>query len=121
MKGITKKKFTTAYLKNQPSAYTLFIYGFYSTNLRNKNPRPWGSYTAIFGFLVGTVGMVVFDQIGCKGIADKFVLLYSLFVLWGLLTLPAYILNQIRIGRVCGELGINKNEYKMYYDYYIKD
>jgi Zn-dependent membrane protease YugP len=120
MKYVKKDDFMRVYLRHQPNWWTLMAFALYSTNLRKK-PTPYGSWVSLISFIVGTVGMIVFDQLGMQTMARVFCSLYALFVLWGLVTLPAFIMNNIRHRRAARQLGLTLMEYNQHVNIYIKE
>lgn len=111
MKKITEEEFLDVYESHPANGFTKWAYHNYSTDLKAK-PTPVGSWLAIFGFVVGTVGMIVFDQLGNKDVARMFCSLYLLFFLW-VVSLPAWIMNKVRINKIVKELGISPEEYNV--------
>lgn len=115
-KIVTREQILEAFKKYPFNGFTKWVYKYYSTNLRKK-PAPIGSYVAIVGFIIASIGMITFDQIGIKYIADIFASIYLLFAVWGI-SLPAYIMKQINVKRICKHLGLNSEEYNRYLNMY---
>lgn len=106
---VSKEKFDAVYSKYAPSKFVNFVYTHYNVNL-NKKPTPIGTLLAVIGWVVGTLGLVVFDQLGMKEVAKAFLWAYLPFAAL-LISLPAFILNQRRIKKIAKELGVSLERY----------
>lgn len=111
--------FTEVYNKHKTNGYTRFMYRFFNLNLKQK-PIPWGSILLIVCWGIGTLGIIIFNEIGLISIARIFAYILSLFFLF-ILTLPAFLMNQLRIRRIIKELGITPYIYNYLAEKYIKE
>lgn len=111
MEMITKEQFNEAYNKYAPNKFIKFMYTYY--NLGGRNPREpvaWGTLLAAIGWTIGTVGMIVCDQLGLKDLAINFLWAYVPFgvlIMW----IPTSLMNKIRIIKIARTLGVSMKEY----------
>lgn len=119
MKKITKSQFDKAYNKYPETSFLKFVYTYYNVKL-NRRPIPLGTWAAVIGWFIGTIGLIVFDQLGMKDISLKFLWAYIPFASL-IITLPAFLLNRIRTKKICKELGVTPEEYnKLVNKFYSK-
>lgn len=106
---VTKEQFDAVYNKYSPSKFLRFVYTHYNVKLKRK-PTPIGTLLAVIGWGIGTLGIIVFDQLGMKEVAKGF--LWA-FVPFGALviSLPAFLLNQRRTKKIAKELGVSLDVY----------
>lgn len=113
---VSKEKFDAVYNKYAPSKFLKFVYTHYNVKLKRK-PTPIGTLLAVIGWVVGTIGIIVFDQLGMKEVALKFLWAYLPFASL-IISLPAHLLNQRRIKKIAKELGITLEKYNQLVDLY---
>lgn len=106
---VSKEKFDAVYSKYAPSKFLKFVYTYYNLKLKKK-PTPIGTLLAVIGWIIGTLGIIIFDQLGMKEIAKGFVWAFAPFAAL-LITLPAFLLNNRRIKKIAKELGITLEKY----------
>jgi hypothetical protein len=106
---VSKEKFDAVYNKYAPSKFLKFVYTHYNVNLKRK-PTPVGTLLAVIGWVVGTLGLIVFDQLGMKEVSLKFLWAYLPFASL-IISLPAFLLSQKRIKKIAKELGITLEKY----------
>ena len=73
---------------------------------------------AVIGWTIGTIGIVVFDQLEMREIAMKFLWAYVPFASL-IISLPAFLMHQARIKKIAKELGISLQEYNNLADLYL--
>ena len=108
VKNITKQQLKEAF-DHHPNSYVNWAIKHYSLNLR-KTPKPIGSYISLISFIIATIGMILFDKLGMHTYASIFASLYILFALWGVITLPAYIMIKLIHRKICKELDISMED-----------
>ena len=114
---ITKEQFDAAYDKHGPGKFLRFVYKHYNVKLKRK-PTPIGTLLAVIGWVIGTIGIIVFDQLGMKDIAIKFLWAWIPFGAL-IISFPAFWLNKARIKKIIKILGITPIEYnKLVEKYY---
>lgn len=116
MDNITKVEFDAVYKKYAPSKFLKFAYTYYNVKLK-RNPRPIGTWAAVIGWAIGTLGIIVFDQLGMKDIAMIFLWAYVPFGAL-IIAFPAFLLNHRRIKKMARKLGISIQEYNNLADLY---
>lgn len=116
---ITKEQFDAAYAKYGPSKFLRFIYTHYNVKLKRK-PTPIGTLLAVIGWVIGTIGLIVFDQLEMKEIALIFLWAYVPFAAL-IISLPAFLMNHARIKKIAKELGVTLQEYNDLADKYYDD
>lgn len=119
MYKITKEQFLKVYNKYPENRFVKWVYTYYSLNLLNK-PVPIGSWIAVAGFSIATIGMIIFDQVGNHKLASLFTLLYIPFFSF-IITLPAFLMNNHRLRKIINELGITVREYNQLVDLYSEN
>ena len=119
MATITKEEFDAAYNKYPPSGLLKFVYTHYNVRLRRR-PRPIGTWTAVIAWIVSTVGLIVFNEIGMREVAEIFVYGYIPFASL-IIALPAFLLNKARVKKIVKELGITPDHYNNLVDLYYPD
>ena len=115
---VTKEQFDAAYNKYGPSKFLKFIYTHYNVKLKRK-PTPIGTLLAVIGWVIGTIGIIVFDQLEMKEVALKFLWAYVPFASL-IIALPAFLMNQARTKRIARELGVSLDEYNRLVDRYYE-
>lgn len=119
MENITKSQFDEACNKHLPNAWIKFAYKFFSKDTVDKDItlNKFIVYLLITTFALGFLGTIF-------KMPEKFIriatIAYSCVL--GLLVLfifSAVILNNIRINKICKELGINTSEYQELIEKYI--
>ena len=116
---ITKEQFDAAYTKYGPTKFLKFIYTHYNVKLKRK-PTPIGTLLAVIGWIIGTIGIIVFDQLEMKEMAKNFLWAYIPFVSL-IISLPAFLMHQARIRKIAKELGVTLQEYNNWADLYCDD
>lgn len=106
---VSKEKFDAIYNKYAPSKFLNFVYTYYNVKLKRK-PTPIGTLLAVIGWVIGTLGLIIFDQLGMKEIARIFLWAYIPFAAL-IISLPAFLLNQKRIKKIAKELGVSLERY----------
>ena len=119
IKNVTKFEFLEAYDRNKPGKFISWIYKYYTTNLKQK-PTPIGSWSSLSSFGIATVGMILFDQLGYKTISKNFAFFYLPFLLWGILALSAYLINNARTSKIADELNITIEDYNILAEEYLQ-
>jgi len=117
--AITKEQFDEVYNKYKAGKFLKFAYTHYNVKLRRK-PTPIGTLLAVIGWTIGTIGIIVFDQLGMKDIALKFLWAYVPFAAL-IIALPAHIMNQARIKKIAQKLGISLDQYNNLVDRYYPE
>lgn len=112
--AITKKQFDAAYKEYAPSKFLKFVYTHYNVKLKRK-PTPIGTLLAVIGWVIGTIGIIVFDQLGMKEVALKFLWAYIPFGAL-IISFPAFLLNKRRLKKISKELGISIDAYNKLVD-----
>lgn len=107
--AITKEQFDAVYNKYKPSKFLKFAYTHYNVKLKRK-PTPIGTLMAVIGWCIGTAGIIVFDQLGMKDVALKFLWAYIPFAAL-IIALPAHLMNQSRTRKIAKKLGISLDTY----------
>ena len=108
---VTKEQFDAAYNKYGPGKFLKFVYTYYNVKMKRPGkPLAWGTIAAVIGFCIGTIGIIVFDQLDLKPIAMKFLWAYAPFVAL-LISFPAFWMNQFRIKRIAKKLGVSLDQY----------
>ena len=122
MEKITKEQFNTAYDKYKPSKFLKFIYTYYNVKIRRPDkPIAWGTLLGVIGWIVGTIGYIIFDLAGMNEIAKEFLWAYVPFAAF-FISFPAHFLNIIRIKKIAKKLGISIEQYNKLADrFYGKD
>lgn len=115
---ITREQFLAVYNKYPETKFLKFAYTHYNVKLRRK-PRPIGTWAAVIGWIIGTLGIIVFDQLGMKEVALKFLWAYVPFAML-IISLPAHFLNNRRIKKIAKELGVSLDQYNRLVDKYGK-
>jgi len=114
---ITKEQFDEVYNKYGPGKFLKFVYTYYNVKLKGK-PAPLGTWAAVIGWVIGTIGIIVFDQLEMKDIAIKFLWAWLPFGAL-IISFPAFWLNQFRIKKIAKKLGISLDQYnKLVEKYY---
>ena len=116
---VTKEQFDAAYAKYGPSKFLKFMYTHYNVKLK-RNPTPIGTLLAVIGWTIGTIGLIVFDQLGMREIAMKCLWAYVPFAAM-IISLPAFLMNQARIKKIAKELGVSLQKYNELADLYLDD
>ena len=119
MATITKEEFDAAYNKYPPSGFLKFVYTHYNVKLMRK-PKPIGTWTAVIAWIISTIGLIVFDQLEMKEVANAFVWGYIPFASL-IIAFPAFKLNQRRTKKIAKELGISLDHYNNLVDLYYPD
>jgi hypothetical protein len=108
---ITKEQFDAAYNKHLPSGWIKFAYKYFSqqTEMKNMSLKNGVAYILgglfVFG-LLGTIFNVSTTLIKAMLIPYSIILVSLVIYLFS-----AVILNNIRIGKIKKELGVNSDEY----------
>lgn len=110
MSKVTKKRYQEVSAKYTPNKFTVWVYRNFSTLLKSK-PIPYGSWIAVICFAIATIGIILFDQLGNKEMANKFVWFYLPFVLWMPLGIIAFTMNNKRNRKIANELGVSEEEF----------
>ena len=106
---ITKEQLDAIYNKHPETKFISFMYTYYNLNMKSK-PTPIGTWVAVISWIIATVGLIVFDQLGMKEVANSFLWIYIPFGAF-IFVLPAFLLNMKRTKRIAKELGITTEEY----------
>lgn len=109
MSEITREQFETVCRKHIPSGFLKFVYLHYNVKLM-RTPRPIGTWLGVIGWSAGTIGLILFNELGMRDVALKFIWLYIPFFAF-LVTLPAFFMARARIKRIVKELGLTITEY----------
>jgi len=107
--AITKEQFDEVYNKYKAGKFLKFAYTHYNVKLKRK-PTPIGTWAAVIGWTIGTIGMIVFDQLGMKEIAKDFLWAYIPFAAL-IIALPAHLMNNSRIKKIAKKLGVSLDEF----------
>jgi len=117
--AITKEQFDEVYNKYKAGKFLKFAYTHYNVKLKRK-PTPIGTWAAVIGWTIGTIGMIVFDQLGMKEIAKDFLWAYIPFAAL-IIALPAHLMNQARTKKIAKKLGISLDQYNNLVDRYYPE
>lgn len=112
--AITKEEFDKVYNRYKPGAFLRFAYTHYNVKMK-RTPKPIGTWAGVIGWIIGTIGLIVFDQLGMKDIAMKFLWAYVPFAAF-IISLPAFLLNQSRTKKIARKLGVSLDEYNKLVD-----
>jgi hypothetical protein len=113
------KLFIESYASHPANMFTKLVYRLFNVNLFKK-PYPIGSIILVLCWLIGTIGMIISNQLGLKQLAFIFACILSAFFLF-IITLPAYIMNKLRIRKIIKELGITPYIYNYLAEKYINE
>jgi len=113
---ITKEQFDAAYAKHPETKFLKFMYTYYNVKLKRK-PAPIGTWTAVIAWIIATIGLIVFDQLGMKEVATAFLWVYIPFGTL-IFTLPAFLMNKSRTKKIAKELGVTFDQYNYLVDKY---
>lgn len=116
---ISKEKFLEVYNKHLPNKWTTFIYRYFSRTTKKEDK--WLS-RSVYGILIvlfflGFIGTILKVYHTFIGIVT-FTFTGILILLVGS-TLPALIMNNLRIRKIRKELNLSLNEYEFYVDIYF--
>jgi len=118
-KEITKEQLDAAMAKYPPSKYIIWGYKFFSTAPLNKNFKEKSIffYLLLVFFFIGFFGTIF--NASHKLIATVTIGYFALLLLLTMFSLSVFILNVIRIKKICNELKISIKEYdKLIEKYY---
>ena len=117
IKIVKKEELEASLAKHNPGKFILFVNKYFPIKFKNGK-YPIGTFSAIIGFIIATVGMITFDQMGDKKNATLFCLLYIPIAIHVFLNIISFKLNQWRIERICQELILTHEEYNINMDLY---
>lgn len=108
---ITKEQFDAAYNKHLPSNWIKFAYKYFSQQTEIKDMSLKNGVAYILGglFVFGLLGTMF--NVSTALIKAAFIPYTVILVALVLYLFSALILNNIRIGKIKKELGINSDEY----------
>ena len=107
--SITREEFWTAYNAHPETKFLKFMYTHYNVKLK-RTPKPIGTWTAVISWIVATIGMILFNELGMRDIAMIFVWFYIPFGTL-IFALPAFLMNKARIKKIIKILDVTPDQY----------
>ena len=116
---VSKERFLETYNKYPPNKWTEFVYRYFSKDVELENKWLSQSFIIVESilFVLGCLGTIF--NASFLFIASVTIIFSGLLFSLGIVTLPAFIMNNLRIKKICKELNITIFEYNLLVDWYL--